>query len=415
MEKQQHPETRRAVTRRTVLQSAAALATARTVAAQTPTAKTTLVYIGGYTDAATSTRFEVSKGTGIYLYVMDPASGFLTLRKSFDVGNTSPSSIVISPSGKYLYAVNEISNFNGMQTGSVTAYSITTPSGDIKMLNAVASGGTGPAFVGIDPTGKYVFAANYGGGNFSVFPVLDDGSLGQASDTQAGKGPLFGPHVAVNAPIGSFANSGHDTLHAHMTQTDPSGKFLLVTDLGLDQLMVFKLDNGKVTPTEQGSVRAIPGAGPRHFAFHQNGKWLYLINEEASSLTFMLFDPATGKLTPKSTIWAVPDNFQGTNYPGELIISANGKFVYASNRLYNTIATFSVDQATGDPVLIGNEWTRGDYPRTLGIDPSGQYMYALHSRSDNITGFRIGSDGKPVFTGQFVGVGNPSGIAFLLV
>jgi len=403
------------MTRRTVLQSAAALATARKIVAQTPTAKTTLVYIGGYTDSATSARYEVSKGSGIYLFVMDPSTGLLRPRKSFNVGNTSPSSLVISPNGKYLYAVNEISNFRGMPTGSVTAYSIDTPSGDLKLLNAVASGGTGPAYVGVDPTGKYVFAANYGGGNFSILPVLDDGSLGQATDVQAGRGTRFGQHVAVNAPNGSFAISGHDNLHAHMAQTDPSGKFLLVTDLGLDQLMVFNLVDGKAVPTEQGFVKSLPGAGPRHFAFHPNGKWLYLINEEGSSMTFLLFDPATGKLTIKRTISTLPDSYQGTNYTSEVIISANGKFLYGVNRLYNTIATFAVDQATGDIALLGNEWTRGDYPRVIGIDPSGAYMYSLNQRSDNITTFSIGSDGKPVFTEQFVGVGMPSGLAFLVV
>jgi 6-phosphogluconolactonase len=415
MKQQKQRETGPAMTRRSVLQSAAAFATARKMVAQTPTTKTTLVYIGCYTDASNSSRYEVSNGKGIYLFVMDPATGFLTMRKSFDVGNTSPSSIVISPNGKNLYAVNEISNFGGMPTGSVTAYSIDTPSGNLTKLNAVASGGTGPAFAGIDPTGKYVFAANYGGGNFSILPVQSDGSLGQATDTRAGKGPLYGPHVAVNAPNGSFANSGHEPnlQHVHMTQTDPSGKFLLVTDLALDQLMVFKLDNGKAVPTDQVSVHALPGAGPRHFAFHPNGKWLYLINEEASSLTFLLFDPATGKLTPRSTVPTLPESFQGTNYTSELTISADGKFLYGANRLYNTIATFSIDQATGDAALLGNEWTRGDYPRVIGIDPSGQYMLALNQRSDNVTTFRIGSDGKPVFTGQFVGVGMPSGLAFL--
>jgi 6-phosphogluconolactonase (cycloisomerase 2 family) len=241
------------------------------------------------------------------------------------------------------------------------------------MLNAVSSGGTGPAHIGIDSTGKWVFAANYGGGSFSILPVQDDGSLGLATDNQSGKGSMYGQHVATNAPTGSFANSGHDAPHIHMAHTDPSGQFLLATDLGLDQLMVYKLNNGKAVPTDQVSVHTLPGAGPRHFAFHPNGKWLYLINEEGSSVTFMLFDPATGKLTPKNTIFAVPDNFQGTNYTSELIMSADGRFLYGANRLYNTIATFSVDQATGYITLIGNEWTRGDYPRVIGIDPSGQY------------------------------------------
>jgi len=180
-------------------------------------------------------------------------------------------------------------------------------------------------------------------------------------------------------------------------------------------LMVFKLVDGKAVPTEQGLVRTLPGAGARHFAFHPNGKWLYLITEEGSSITFMLFDPATGKLTPRSTISTLPDDFQGTNFTSEVMISADGKFLYGANRLYNTIATFAIDQTTGEVVLIGNEWTRGDYPRVIGIDPSGQYMYSLNQRSDNITTFRIGPRGTPVFTGQFVGVGMPSGLAFLLV
>ncbi len=408
-------ETRPALTRRGLLQSAAALASAGSLLGQTPTAKTTLVYIGGYTDASTSARFEVSKGNGIYLFVMDPATGFLRPKKTFNVGNTSPSSIIISPNGKYLYAVNEISNFRGMPTGSVSAYSIEVPSGDLTLINAVATGGTGPAHVGIDPTGKYVFAANYGGGSFAILPVQSDGSLGQATDVQSGKGPMYGQHVAVNAPNGSFAISGHDNRHAHMAQTDPSGKFLLVADLGLDQLMVFSLEDGKAVPTDQGSVRTLPGAGARHFAFHPNAKWLYLITEEGSSVAFMLFDPATGKLTPRSAKSTLPDNYQGTNYTSEIIVSANGKYLYAANRLYNTIATFSIDQATGEVTLLGNEWTRGDYPRVIGIDPSGQYMFSLNQRSDNITTFKIGSDGKPVFTEQFVGVGMPSGLAFLVV
>jgi 6-phosphogluconolactonase (cycloisomerase 2 family) len=415
MDSQKRSANSSTVTRRALLHGAAAVTTARALTAQTPPGRTTLVYIGAYTDSSTSARFQVSKGLGIYLFVMDPATGSLSLRKAFDVGNTSPSSLVISPNGKNLYAANEISTFAGMPTGSITAYSIETPSGDLKMLNAVSSGGAGPAHVGIDPTGKFVFSANYGGGNYAVIPVQSDGSLGQATDVQAGTGPMYGAHVAVNAPRGSFANSGHDAKHVHMAQTDPSGKYLLVTDLGLDQLMVLRLNNGKTVPTEQAYVRTLPGGGARHFAFHSNGRWLYLINEEDSTMMFILFDPATGRLTPRSIVSTLPAGYEGTNYTSEVVVSADGKFVYGANRLYNSIATFSIDQATGDITLIGNEWTRGDYPRVIGIDPSGHYMYALHSRSDNITTFRLGSDGKPVFTGQFVGVGNPSGLAFLVV
>ena len=215
-----------------------------------------VAYVGAYTDAA---------GNGLYIYDLNSNDGTLTRRTAFK-DYPSPSSLVVDPKSKFLYAVNEIANFNGTTNGSVTSFAI-QPDGGLKFLNVVNSQGGGPAFVGIDPTGKWVFAANYGTATVAVFPVKTDCSVGEAADVQTISGPL-GPHTAQDAPPFDFADSGHDASHAHMAQTDPAGNFLLVSDLGTDRVFSFKLDKttGKLTPN--GFVQANPGAGSRHFDFH---------------------------------------------------------------------------------------------------------------------------------------------------
>ena len=392
-----------AVSRRGLLKGAAALTAAWS--APTPVAaqsgNPTYVYIGTYNP----------KGVGIYIYQMDPATGTLTLKNS--VADASPSSLVVHPTGKYLYAVNEISNFNGGTTGSVTAYSIDRPSGNLTKINAVTSGGGGPAHVETDAAGKWVFASNYGGGSVAILPINADGSVGAPTDVESASGPL-GPMQAPFRPAGNFSNSGHDAGHVHMAATDPSGKYLLFTDLGRDQLTVWNFDAvaGKITPNNY--IKTLAGGGARHFAFHPNGKWVYLICEEDSTLLFATFDPATGKLTPVSFIQTVPPGFRGTNYTSEVAVSSDGRFVYGANRYYNAIALFSIDQGTGAPTLLSNEWTRGDYPRLFAIDPTGNFMYVVHNNNDVATTFSINkATGALTFTGQFIGVGAPSGVAFL--
>lgn len=392
-------------TRRNMLRLAGAAAMTAAVPAAAATGKRVFAYVGTYTD----------RGKGIHLLSVDGGSGALTPMRHF-AGIANPSSLVIAPNGRFLYAVNEVAEFEGQKTGAVSAFAIDRATGDLRAVNAVSSGGAEPAHIGIDPQGRYVFAANYGGGSVAVLPIKPDGSLAAASDVQKITGPL-GPRKAPGAPPGSFADSGHDAPHAHMAALDPTGNFLLVSDLGTDRIYVYRFDRatGKLTPNEPAFVQAMPGAGPRHFAFRSNGRTAYSLNEESSTIDVMEYDGTRGVFTIRQTLSSLPNGFEGTSYPSEIAIAPGGRYVYAANRLHDSIGIFAVG-LDGRLKPRGHEWTRGSYPRHFAADPSGRFFYVLHSRSDNVTIFRIeGGGARLAFTGRYVGIGNPSQIAFLAV
>jgi len=225
----------------------------------------------------------------------------------------------------------------------------------------------------------------------------------------------IGPARATNAPPGSFAFSGHDRTHAHMIEADPSGRFVLHVDLGLDQIFVWKFDEqtGKLTPNEPHSVSLPAGDGPRHFHFHPNGRWLYSIQEEGSTVVLFDYEAKTGRLTSRQTISSLPSGFAGSNFCSEILVSADGKFVYAGNRLHDSIGIFSVGE-NGELKYLGEEWTRGNYPRSFSFDPTGQFLYCCNQRADNVAVFAVNHQtGGLKFTGHYAAVGNPSIIVFL--
>lgn len=363
-----------------------------------------IAYVGAYTD----------RGKGIHMFYLNPADGVLTPWKNL-TGLPSPSSLAFHPNKKYLYAVNEISNYSGTNTGSVTAMSVDSGTGDLRIMNVVSSQGGGPAHLSVDPSGKWVFAANYGAGSVAVIPIMADGSVGAATDLRRISGPL-GPQPAVEAPPGSFAISGHDAPHAHMAQTDLAGNFLLVADLGTDRIYVYRLDKqrGTLTAADPPFMQASLGAGPRHFDFHPNGRLVYAITEEASTMVVMDYDPDAGRLTYRGqSASTLPQGYAGTNYPSEIHVSEDGRFLYGANRLHDTLVVFDINP-DGWMLNARHVWTRGSYPRHFAIEPTGNFMYVCHSRSDNVTSFRVDkTTGMPTFTGQFVPVGNPSKIVFL--
>jgi len=253
--------------------------------------------------------------------------------------------------------------------------------------------------------------ANYNGGSFAVFPILRDGRLASASDVKQDT-QTPGPIHAKSAPPGSFAISGHDRTHAHMIESDPSGNFVLGCDLGTDIIHVWRLNrqSGKLDPVSDISVPA--GDGPRHFVFHPNGKWLYSIQEESSTLILFDFDPKSGALKARQQISTLPAGFTGTNFTSEVRISNDGKFLYAANRLHDSIAVFAVG-VSGELAFTSETWTRGDYPRSFTIDPSGTYLYCCNQRSDAVTCFRINrATGGLNFTGRYTAVGTPSIVVF---
>ena len=307
---------------------------------------------------------------------------------------------------------NETERLGDTKEGSVSAFAVNPADGQLKLLNEVPSGGAGPTYVSIHPSGRFLFVANYFGGSVSVLPILQDGSLGPATDTKVAAGSL-GPKKATSAPPGSFAFSGHDRTHAHMIQADPSGHFVLHVDLGLDRIFVWKFDaqKGILTPHDPPAVALPPGDGPRHFHFHPNGRWLYSIQEEGSNIVH--FDYNAGHLTPRLTVSTLPPGFAGSNFCSEILVSADGRFLYAGNRLHDSIAIFSIGE-TGALTALGEEWTRGDYPRSFNFDPRGQFLYCCNQRADHLATFRVDpSSGGLQFTGQYTPVGNPSCIVFL--
>ena len=351
-------------------------------------------------------------GRGIHLFHVDRATGAMTSAGVHEMG-TSPSCLVLNAAGTRLYSANETDRVGDDKEGTVSAIAVDRATGLLTPLNTVRSGGAGPTYVSVHPSGRYVLVANYFGGSVAVLPIVADGRVGDATDVKRDAGTL-GPRRAASAPPGGFAVSGHDRTHAHMIQADPSGRFVLHVDLGLDQIFVWKFDDqkGLLTPNTPHTVTLPPGDGPRHFHFHPNGRWLYSIQEEGATVVLFDYDAATGRLASRQTISTLPAGFAGSNFCSEILVSADGRFVYAGNRLHDSIALFSVGP-DGRLAYLGEEWTRGDYPRSFNFDPAGRFLYCLNQRGDNITVFRVDpQSGGLAFTGRYVSVGNPSSIVF---
>ncbi len=377
-----------------------------------------LAYVGTFSSPLrdvlpTQVDLPPGNGRGIHLFHLNRTSGAMTPAGVHEMG-TSPSCLALNAAGTRLYSANETDRVGEHKEGTVSAFAINREDGKLQLLNTVPSGGAGPTYVSVHPGGRFVLAANYFGGSVAVLPILGDGRLGTATDVKKDDGKI-GPTKAAHAPPGSFAISGHDRTHAHMIAADPSGRFVLHVDLGLDKIFVWKFDDqkGVLTTNNPPAVALPPGDGPRHFHFHPNGRWLYSIQEEGSTIVLFDFDAATGRLTSRQTISTLPPGFAGSNFCSEILVSADGRFVYAGNRLHDSIGIFSIG-SNGTLSYVGEEWTRGDYPRSFSFDPSGQFLYCCNQRADNIAVFRVDrKSGGLRFTDHYAAVGNPSHIVFL--
>jgi len=436
--------------RRNLLKGAAALAAAASVPeayGQRRTGApsgTVWLYIGTYTGAVGNG----GNGEGIYLCELNLFTGKLTVLRlvapalpatGTNASTASPSTLAIGPRGNYLYAGNEIFTPNG----SVSAYSINRMTGDLTLLNALPAVGA-PAHVSVDKFRNYLFAAEYVGSYFEVFPILANGSLGPAV-FQMKTIDNVGPTKATSGPPGSFAISAHEGPdgHPHQMEADPSNKWVVGTDAGQDRIYIWKLTVGgtpPLTPAAIPFVNVPPGDGPRHFAFHPNGVWMYSIQEEGDTIIFWQFDPATGSLTKEQQVSSLPPGFAGTVFTSEIRVSADGRFVYGVNRLSDTIGVFRIGH-DGMLTQVSHTSTLGDYPRIITIDPFGRFMVSGNQRADNITTFRISGehedddvfhendnvsgelkgsvefrrkDGSLTFTGNYTPVGSPSAIVFLI-
>lgn len=351
-------------------------------------------------------------GRGIHIFQVNRETGALTPTGTYDLG-TSPSCLVVNAAGNRIYSANETDRNGEKKEGTVSAFSIDPKDGKLTLLNTVPSGGAGPTYVSIHPSGKHLLVANYFGGSIAVVPILADGKLAPASDVKNDEGKV-GPTRAKHAPPGSFAFSGHDRTHAHQILPDPTGKFVLHVDLGLDLIYVWKYEaeTGKLLPNDPPTVALPPGDGPRHFHFHPNGRWFYSIQEEGSTIVLFDYDGQTGRLTSRQTISTLPPGYAGSNFCSEILVSPDGRFVYAGNRLHDSIGVFSIGE-NGELTHVADEWTRGNYPRSFNFDPTGRFLYCCNQRADNLATFQVDQKtGALKFTGQFTAVGNPSIIVF---
>ena len=352
-------------------------------------------------------------GRGIHLFHVDRTSGAMKPTGIVEMG-TSPSCLALNAARTRLYSANETDRAGDDKQGTISAFSVKRTDGSLELLNTVRSGGAGPTYVSVHPSGRHLLVANYFGGSVAVLPILADGQLGDVSDVKVDAGTI-GPTRATHAPPGSFAVSGHDRTHAHMIQADPSGRFVLHADLGLDEIFVWRFDeqHGALIANDPPSISLPSGDGPRHFHFHPNGRWLYSIQEEGSTVVLFDYDSASGRLRERQTISTLPPGFAGSNFCSEILVSVDGHYVYAGNRLHDSIAIFSV-ASDGRLAFVGEEWTRGNYPRSFAFDPTGRFLYCCNQRADAITVFRVNrKSGAISFTGQYAAVGNPSLIVFL--
>jgi len=413
--------------RRTFLMGAVALAGAASAPkafGKPPTgaqAGTAWLYIGTYTGVPGPGG---GNGAGIYLCALNLFTGELTVVRlvapalpamGVTPSTASPSTIALDPTGTHLYAGNEYG-----PPGAVSAYSIDRLTGDLTLLNVQPSLGA-PAHVSIDHQGKYLFSAEYSGSCFEVFPILSNGSLGPAvfqMQTIGSVDTSFRTKPATSAPPGSFAFSAHEgpNGHPHQMESDPSNQWIVGTDVGQDRIYVWKLTPGgnpPLTPAAIPFVNTPPGDGPRHFAFHPNGVWMYSIQEEASTIMFWNFDRATGALSAQQIIPSVPPGFTGTDFASEIRVSPTGTFVYGANRLSDTISVFKIGH-DGSLTQRSHVSTLGDYPRIFAIDPTGRFMAVGNQRADNVTTFKVNQgNGSLDFTGNYTPLGSPSGMVFL--
>jgi 6-phosphogluconolactonase len=412
------------ISRRSFLKSSSALAGGALLAADRPGAQAAeargplMAYVGTFSSPLrdvlpTQVDLPPGNGRGIHLFEVDRTTGALTPRGVHELG-TSPSCLVLNAAGTRLYSTNETDRVGEGHEGTVSAFAINRADGQLELLNTVSSGGAGPTYASVHPSGRFLLVANYFGGSVAVLPIRPDGGLGVATDVKRDEGTL-GPKKATNAPPGSFAFSGHDRTHAHMIQADPAGRFVLHVDLALDRIFIWKFDDarGVLTPNDPAAISLPPGDGPRHFCFHPNGRWLYSLQEEGSNIVLFDYDARQGRLAARQTVSSLPPGFAGSNFCSEILISAAGRFLYTGNRLHDSIAVFSIG-AGGALTRVGEEWTRGNYPRSFNFDPTGRFLYACNQRSDNLAVFRVDRrTGGLAFTGHYTPVGNPSIIVFL--
>jgi 6-phosphogluconolactonase len=376
-----------------VLLALSAIPPSARLSGATRTAKQYLVYFGTYT----------GKGSkGIYACRFRPSTGKLT-PVELAAETVNPSFLAIDPQRRFLFAANEIGDYQNAKSGSVSSFAIDRHTGKLRALNTVASRGADPCHLAVDNSGGHVLVANYTGGSVAVLPFNADGMLGEASDFKQHLGSSVNPERQ------------HEP-HAHEVVLPPDNRFAVVADLGLDKLLVYRYDpvKGKLSPNDPPYGIVKPGSGPRHIALHPNGRWAYVINEIGNSITAFDWDGTKGSFHEKQIVTTLPQGFKGENTTAEVAVHPSGHYLFGSNRGHDSIAVYAIDPAKGMLTLLEDVPTLGKEPRNFALDPSGAYLFAANQNSNTVVVFRVNpSTGRLTPTGEKVDVVSPVCVTFV--
>ena len=358
-----------------------------------------LVFVGTYTEPIRFGTGKIleGKGKGIYVYRLNVSSGSME-QCGLTEGVPNPSYLAFDPSHRFLYAVNELKEFEGAPTGAVSAFTVDSGSGKLSFLNSKPTHGTDPCHLTVDKTGRYVLVANFMSGSVCVLPIREDGSLGDATDVIQHRG----------SSVHAIRQSGP---HAHAVTLDDTGHYVFVPDLGTDKLMIYTFDanRGKLEPNEEPWVDVTAGAGPRQLVMHPRGGYAYLINELDSTMTAFRYDRDRGILREIQTLSTLPDDFEGASTCAEVQISPSGKFLYGSNRGHDSIVICAIDQMDGKLKCIGYTSTQGKTPRHFTVGSDGEFLIVANQDTDNIVTFRLDpTSGELIATGYAVDVPTPT-------
>lgn len=370
---------------------------APSVTARAATAETDfprhIAYIGTYTG---------SKSEGIYAFRVDARTG-ATEPLGCVARAVHPSFLALHPGGRFLYAVSEVNAAADTPGGSVLAFAVDRPTGQLTRLNQQSSGGAGPCHLTVDPTGRHVLVANYSGGSVAVLPIREDGALGAATCVVQHQGAGAHPQRQRQP-------------HVHSVNLAPDNRYALVADLGTDHVMVYRFDaaRGVLETPAAHAFKTPPGSGPRHLAFHPGGRRVLVLNELSSTLMLLDYDPATGRLAPLQTVSTLPEGFSGENTTAEVAVHPNGRWVFASNRGHDSLAVFALDPAAQRLERLDHISTRGRSPRHFALDPAGRYLWAANQATHTLVMFRVDeATGRVLPTGQTREVGSPVCVRFL--
>ncbi len=324
---------------------------------------------------------------GIYHATFNSETGKLA-KPTLAAEIASPGFVALHPNGKLLYSICQLPDKKG---GGVAAFEISDDGRSLRLLNTQPIDDGGAAHIAVDKTARCLFTAQYGGGSVAVFPLTDDG--------------LISPRSALVEHEGSGPNEKRQTKpHPHWVGVDPTNRFLCVPDLGIDRIVIYRIDLDKAQIKPHGSGVCPPGSGPRHMKFHPNGKWAYVVNELALTVTAFRYDSESGTLEPIQTISTLPEELWEVPCSGsELRIHPGGRFLYAANRGHDSIAAFSIDPTDGKLTFIEREAIRGSWPRNFNLDPTGKWLLAAGAKSNTISVFQINPEtGGLIYTGQTV-------------